>query len=210
MRVRLFVYPFIFSVLILFANSQAQQPLHVGPLLGYGTGPIPRHCPQLGEHLEETRGLPYSAGNGPNYQGRGCNEAVAHQEQSYSAASKMTEQNELPLAIDLSSFNELNVEDLNILIGSLIADPLTAALSVIDIPDAPIVSITRQDTASSTTPESAVTITAQGWEDGAIQGRLTRLIFRRFKDGRWSVTAALEAVQCHGDDIGSFIAGPCP
>lgn len=93
-------------------------------------------------------------------------------------------------------------------IGSLVADPLTATLSVVDIPDVPRVQIKREDSSAT---ESIVTVIAEGFEDDSVAGKLTRLVFSKAEDGRWRVTSALEAFKCRrSEDMNAWIAGPCP
>ena len=106
------------------------------------------------------------------------------------------------LDVTIISSTELDLATL----GS--SNPLELALSVLDIPDAPIVHITREDISGT---ESVITIIAKGLEDDSISATLARLTFTRLDDGNWQLSSGVEAVRCYrGEDSSAFIAGPCP
>jgi heat shock protein HslJ len=104
----------------------------------------------------------------------------------------------------IASSNSLNVDDFN---NQLVSNPLSLALSILDIPNTPNVTISRQDTSDT---ESIVTVIAEGLQDDSVAAQLQQFVFN-LENGQWRVTSALEAFRCaRGDDTNSYLAGPCP
>jgi heat shock protein HslJ len=109
---------------------------------------------------------------------------------------------------EITSANELDVEALNTRLTTPTPNPLTATLTLVTLPDAPNVQITREDRSEN---ESVVTIMAEGLEDDSVAATMTRLAFARGEDGQWRVTSATEAVKCRrGEMTDTWVAGPCP
>jgi heat shock protein HslJ len=102
----------------------------------------------------------------------------------------------------ITSSNELDVATLGT------SNPFELALALLDIPDAPSVQITRQDTSPT---ESVITLIADGQEDDSVAAKLTRLTFTKSENGNWNLMSGLEAVKCRrGEDSSTFVEGPCP
>jgi heat shock protein HslJ len=121
-----------------------------------------------------------------------------------SATSSEPSSSRPPSATTITSSNLLNVEDFN---SQLASDPLTLALSVVNIPDAPNVTITRQDTSDT---ESVITVIAEGLEDDSVAAQLQQFVLT-LENGQWRVSSALEAFRCaRGENTSSYVAGPCP
>jgi heat shock protein HslJ len=121
-----------------------------------------------------------------------------------SATSSEPSSSTPPSETMMTSSTSLNIEDFN---NQLASDPLTLALSVLDIPDAPNVTITKQDTSDT---ESVITVVAEGLEDDSVAGQLQQFVFT-LENGQWRITSALEAFLCaRGEDTSGYEAGPCP
>ena len=56
-----------------------------------------------------------------------------------------------------------------------------------------------------------LTVIAENLADDAVASVLTRLVFERRADGRWTIAGARRALLCRrGDVTDRFVQGPCP